>query len=100
MRDRMCVETVRLGMSCAMHSSTARLSCQKKCDVLSWGPLLTRAGSIACTCGRCHTDTGHCAPLWDGPSSLRPESAASDVRVAARRAAAPPFDWYTDGSAG
>src|SRR5215471_3252696 len=32
MQCRMCVETVRLGMSCEVHSSTAGLTCQKKCD--------------------------------------------------------------------
>src|SRR5262249_58050800 len=38
MQCRMCVETVRLGMSCEVHSSTARLTCQKKCDARTCCP--------------------------------------------------------------
>ena len=33
MQVRVSVETVRLGMSCEVHSSTARLTCQNKCNV-------------------------------------------------------------------
>src|SRR5262249_42647578 len=102
MQCRVCVETVRLGMSCEVHSSTARLTCQKKCAVrtcLYFGLLLRRAGSIACIYGHCHMGTDRCAPLWDGPSSPQTESAASGVRVAAQRAATPPFEWCMGGSA-
>ena len=47
MQCRVSVETVSLGMACEVHSTTARLTCQKECDVQTWGPLAIFSGTQA-----------------------------------------------------
>ena len=47
MQVRVSVETVNIGMSCKVHSSTSRLTCQKECDAQMWRPLAIFSGTQA-----------------------------------------------------
>src|SRR4030095_9438533 len=47
MQCRVSVETVSLGMACEVHNTTARLACQKECNVRMWCPLAYFSGPQA-----------------------------------------------------
>ena len=47
MQCRVSIETVSIGMSCEVHSTTAGLTCQKECDVPTWCPVPCGSGAQA-----------------------------------------------------